>query len=295
MFLTAYMSENRILKAIRGKTQSLEGEMSFFDHLEVLRWHLIRAAIAIVIFACVAFYYFDSIWQNLIMGPKHADFLTYRLLCKLGDLLGNSGICIKQDLPGELQNTELAGQFSMQINASIIIALVLGFPYLLWEIWRFVKPALKEKEQKATSGFVFYSSLLFIAGILFGYFVVAPLSLHFLTNYTFSPEVKNIFTIDSYLTSVATLTLVSGLVFQLPIVVFILATLGILTPTFMREKRRYAIIIILVIAMLVTPTPDVTTMLVISAPLLGLYELSISVAGRVQKRKLKKEQEFFNS
>ena len=121
MFLTAYMSENRILKAIRGKTQSLEGEMSFFDHLEVLRWHLIRAAIAIVIFACVAFYYFDSIWQNLIMGPKHADFLTYRLLCKLGDLLGNSGICIKQDLPGELQNTELAGQFSMQINASIII------------------------------------------------------------------------------------------------------------------------------------------------------------------------------
>lgn len=254
-----------------------------------------RAAGAIVVFACVAFYFFDKIWQVLIMGPMHADFLTYRLLCRLGDLIGSKGMCIDKNLPGELQNTELAGQFSMQINASIIIAIILGFPYLLWEIWRFVKPALREKEQKATSGFVFYCSSLFIIGILFGYYVVAPLSLHFLTGYTFSPEIKNIFTIDSYLTSVATLTLVSGLVFQLPIIVFILATIGLLTPKFMREKRRYAIIIIMVIAMLVTPTPDVTTMLVISAPLFGLYELSISVAARVQKRKEKKEQEFMNS
>ncbi|MBW4888661.1 twin-arginine translocase subunit TatC [Mucilaginibacter sp. HMF5004] len=285
----------KLLDSIRGKTKSLESEMSFFDHLEVLRWHLMRAAVAIVVFACFAFYYFDTIWQNLVMGPKHGDFLTYRLLCKLGALLGSSGMCINKDLPGELQNTELAGQFSMQINASIIIALILGFPYLLWEIWRFVKPALREKEQKATSGFVFYCSLLFGTGILFGYYVVAPLSLHFLTNYTFSAEVKNIFTIDSYLTSVATLTLVSGLVFQLPIIVFILATIGILTPTFMREKRRYAIIIIMIIAMLVTPTPDVTTMLVISAPLFLLYELSIKVAARVVKRKQLKEQDFLNA
>jgi sec-independent protein translocase protein TatC len=285
----------KLLDSIRGKTQSLESEMSFFDHLEVLRWHLIRAAVAIIVFATVAFCYFDYIWGTIVMGPKHASFLTYRALCKLGELIGSDSLCLNADLPGKMQNTELAGQFSMQINTSIMLGIVFGFPYLLWEIWRFVKPALREKEQKATSGFVFYCSTLFIIGILFGYYVVAPLSLHFLTNYQISAEIENIFTIDSYLTSVATLTLVSGLVFQLPIIVFILATIGILTPTFMREKRRYAIIIIMIIAMLVTPTPDVTTMLVISAPLFGLYELSISVAARVQKNKLKKEQEFLNS
>jgi len=269
--------------------------MSFFDHLEVLRWHLIRAAAAIVVFAGVAFYYFDNIWQGIIMGPKHGDFFTYRMLCKLGDLLHNPGICINSDLPGKIQNTEMAGQFSLQINSSIMIGITLGFPYLLWEIWRFVKPALEEKEQKAASGFVFFASSLFAIGILFGYYIVAPLSIHFLTNYTISPDIENIFTIDSYLTSVATLTLVSGLVFQLPVIVYILATLGILTPKFMREKRRFAIIIIMVVAMLVTPTPDVTTMLVISAPLFLLYEVSIMVAARVQKRKLKKHQDFLNS
>lgn len=289
------MSENRLLNAIRSKGKNLEAEMSFFDHLEVLRWHLIRSAVAIIVFASFAFYYFDDIWQKIIMGPKHGDFLTYRMLCKLGDLLGNKSLCINTDLPGKIINTEMAGQFSLQINSSIMIGITLGFPYLLWEIWRFVKPALEEKEQKAASGFVFFASSLFTIGILFGYYIVAPLSLHFLTNYTISPDIQNTFTIDSYLTSVATLTLVSGIVFQLPVIVYILASLGILTPKFMREKRRIAIIIIMIIAMLVTPTPDVTTMLVISAPLFLLYELSIGVAARVQKRKLKKQQEFLNS
>lgn len=289
------MSENRLLNAIRSKGKNLEAEMSFFDHLEVLRWHLIRSAVAIIVFASFAFYYFDEIWQNIIMGPKHGDFFTYRMLCKLGDLVNSPGMCINSDLPGKIQNTEMAGQFSLQINSSIMIGITLGFPYLLWEIWRFVKPALEEKEQKAASGFVFFASSLFAVGILFGYYVVAPLSLHFLTNYQISPDIQNIFTIDSYLTSVATLTLVSGIVFQLPVIVYILASLGILTPKFMREKRRIAIIIIMIIAMLVTPTPDVTTMLVISAPLFLLYELSIGVAARVQKRKLKKQQDFLNS
>jgi len=289
------MSENRLLNAIRSKGKNLEAEMSFFDHLEVLRWHLIRAAVAIIVFASVAFYYFDEIWQDVIMGPKHGNFLTYRMLCKLGALVNSPGLCINSDLPGKIQNTEMAGQFSLQINSSIMIGIAVGFPYLLWEIWRFVKPALEEKEQKAANGFVFFASSLFAVGILFGYYIVAPLSLHFLTNYQISPDIQNIFTIDSYLTSVATLTLVSGIVFQLPVIVYILASIGILTPKFMREKRRIAIIIIMIIAMLVTPTPDVTTMLVISAPLFLLYELSIGVAARVHKRKLKKQQEFLNS
>ncbi len=289
------MAGNRLLNAIRSKGKNLEAEMSFFDHLEVLRWHLIRSAVAIIVFACVAFAYFDDIWNNIIMGPKKGDFFTYQMLCKLAALVNSPGICIDSDLPGKIQNTEMAGQFSLKINASIMLGIAVGFPYLLWEIWRFVKPALAEKEQKAANGFVFFASTLFAIGLLFGYYIVAPLSLHFLTNYTISPDIENIFTIDSYLTSVATLTLVSGIVFQLPVLVYILATLGILTPKFMREKRRYAIIIIMIIAMLVTPTPDVTTMLVISTPLFLLYEVSIGVAARVQKRKLKKEQDFLNA
>jgi len=198
-------------------------------------------------------------------------------------------MCITHDLPGKIINTEMAGQFTMQINSSLIIGITFGFPYLLWEVWRFIKPALREREQKATNGFVFFCSTLFIIGILFGYFVVAPLSLHFLTTYSISADIENNFTIDSYLTSVATLTLVSGIVFQLPVIVFILATIGFLTPQFMRDKRRFAIILILIIAMLVTPTPDVTTMLVISAPLLLLYEVSILVAARVVKHKQQQE------
>jgi sec-independent protein translocase protein TatC len=283
---------NKIVDAIKGKAKNIEGEMSFFDHLEVLRWHLIRAAVAVIVFSGVAFYFFDDIWQKVIMGPKQASFLTYRFMCYMGQLLHSDGMCITS-IPGKIQNTEMAGQFSLQINAALIIGITLGFPYLLWEIWSFVKPALLEKERKAASGFVFFASVLFFSGVLFGYFVVAPLSIHFLTNYQISPDIENIFTIDSYVTSVATLTLVSGIVFQLPIVIFILATIGIITDKFMREKRRYAIIIILIVAMLVTPTPDVTTMLVISMPLFGLYEISIGVAKRVVKRKQKKELEFY--
>jgi len=286
------MSDNRLIRAIKGKGKSLEGEMSFFDHLEVLRWHLIRAAISIVIFGGIAFYFFDTIWDTIIMGPKKPSFFTYQMMCKLGQLLHSDGMCITE-IPGKIINTEMAGQFSLQINSALVIGITLGFPYLLWEIWSFVKPALLEKERKAAGGFVFYASVLFFLGILFGYFVVAPLSIHFLTNYQISPDIQNTFTIDSYVTSVATLTLVSGIVFQLPIVIFVLATIGIITAKFMREKRRYAIIIILIIAMLVTPTPDITTMIVISIPLFALYEVSISVAARVEKRKLIKEKEFF--
>ena len=286
------MSDNKLIAAIKGKGKSLEGEMSFFDHLEVLRWHLIRAAISIIIFGGLAFYFFDWIWGTIIMGPMNPGFFTYQAMCKMAQMMGGTGGCITA-IPGRIVNNEMAGQFSLQINSSVLIGIILGFPYLLWEVWKFIKPALLDKERKAASGFVFYASLLFFLGILFGYFVVAPLSIHFLTNYQISDKIENMFTIDSYLTSVATLTLVSGIVFQLPIVIFILATIGIVTAKFMREKRRYAIIIILIIAMLVTPTPDVTTMIVISIPLFGLYEVSIRVAARIDKRRALKDAEFY--
>ncbi|RYE11927.1 MAG: twin-arginine translocase subunit TatC [Sphingobacteriales bacterium] len=255
----------------------MEAEMSFFDHLEALRWHLIRASIAILVFTILAFYYYDFVFDTIIMGPMRADFFTYRMLCKIGDALGRPGLCI-HSIPGKIINTEMAGQFTLTINSCLIAGITMGIPYLLFEIWRFVRPALLDNERKSASGFVFYASLLFIMGILFGYYVVTPLSVSFLAGYQVSKIIENTFTIDSYLSSVATLTLASGIVFQLPIVVYILSNLGVLTSKVMRSGRRYAIVAILVIAAVITPTPDMLTMTVVSIPLFVLYEVGIVVA-----------------
>jgi sec-independent protein translocase protein TatC len=284
------MSDNKLIKAIKEKGQTMEAEMSFFDHLEALRWHLIRAAIAIVIFTIGAFYFYNFIFDTIILGPSRTDFWTYRMLCKLGDLLGKSGFCIDK-INIKLINTEMAGQFTLQINSCLLIGVMLGFPYLLYEIWLFVKPALHEKERKAATGFVFYATFLFVLGILFGYYVITPESINFLSGFTVSDKIENYFDIDSYLSSVATLTLATGIVFQLPILVYILSSLGILTPKFMRSGRRYAVVAILVISAVITPTPDMMTMTIVSIPLFVLYEVGIVVAGVVEKRKLKREAE----
>ena len=271
--------------------------MSFFEHLEALRWHLIRAALAIVVFTIFAFVYYNSIFDNVIMAPTHTTFWTYRMMCGTGDFLQRlvpawfkaKDFCVGK-INVQLINTEMAGQFTLQINSSLMIGLVLGIPYLFYELWKFIKPALHEKERKAASGFVFYASFLFMTGVLFGYFVITPLSIRFLSGYIVSPSIQNLFSIDSYISSVATLTLATGVVFQMPILVYILSSLGILTPKFMRESRRYAIVVILIIAAIVTPTPDALTMTVVAIPLLLLYELSITVAGIVERRRRKKDE-----
>ncbi len=281
---------DKIIDGIRKKKDSAnEGEMSFFGHLEALRWHFIRSALAILSFTILAFAYFDWIYDNIILAPSKSNFWTFRMMCRLGEWL-HKDMCPKT-VDIKLINTEMAGQFTLQIDSSLMIGLVLGVPYLLYEIWRFIKPALHDKERKAASGFVFYASLLFISGVLFGYYIITPVSINFLTNYTVSSSINNLFSTDSYISSVSTLTMATGLVFELPILVYILANLGILTPKFMRETRRYAIVIIMIIAAVVTPTPDMLTMTVVAIPLLLLYELSIGVAGMVERKKRKRNAE----
>ncbi len=282
------MSDNKIVKAIKEKGKTLEAEMSFFDHLNALRGHLVRAAIAIVIFTSIAFYYNQFIVDTVIFGPKKTDFWTYRMMCKVGTLLKMEGWCVTK-LDFSTISTEMGGQFNLTINSCIMTGIIFGFPYLLWELWRFIKPALHENEKKAASGFVFYASSLFLIGILFGYFIMAPLSIKFLAGYKASEEIENMFSISSYLTTVTTLTLGSGIVFELPILIYILASLTILTAKFMRNTRRYAIVIILIISAIITPTPDAITMGVVALPLLMLYEIGILVAVGVEKRRAKKE------
>ena len=288
------MSNKKLITAIKEKGKTLEAEMSFFEHLEILRWHIIRAVIAIIVFAILSFTFYDFVFNQIIMGPKNLDFWTYRMMCKLGALLHLDGFCVDK-IPFNIINTELAGQFMLQINSCLLMAIALGFPYLLFEVWLFVKPALTDIERKSASGFVFYATILFILGALFGYYVVVPLSVNFLANVSLSDEITNQITIDSYLSTIATLTLGCGAVFLLPILIYILSKLGLMTPQFMRASRRYAIVIILTIAAIITPTADVITLLTVSAPMFILYELSIMVSSNVQRAKLKREKEFYNN
>ncbi len=284
---------NDLIKAIKQKGKNLEAEMSFFDHLEVLRWHIIRSVIAIAVFAILSFTFYDFVFNQIIMGPKNLDFWTYRMMCKVGDLMNLQGFCVER-IPFNIINTELAGQFMLQINSCLLMALALGFPYLIFEIWLFVKPALTDLERRSAQGFVLYASILFIVGALFGYYIVVPLSVNFLANVSLSEEITNQITIDSYLSTIATLTLGCGVVFLLPILVFILSKLGLMTPEFMRASRRYATVIILIIAAIITPTADIITLLTVSAPMFLLYELSIMVSANVKKKKELAEKEFYN-
>lgn len=292
------MSNNKakdLIDSIKNKGKSLEAEMSFFDHLDILRKHLLRALAVIVVLVCVAFYFTDFIWHDVIMAPKNADFWTYRMMCKLVEAFPNiidDEFCIRE-IKAKIINTEMSGQFTLQMNSCVMAGIIVGIPYLLFEIWLFIKPALLETERKSASGFVAFASLLFALGLLFGYYLICPLSINFLINYTVDSSIENTFTISSYLSTVLTLTLGSGIIFQLPVIIYILSKLGIMTPKFMRSTRRYAAVLILIVAAVVTPTADPYTMLIVAFPLFLLYELSIIISARIEKKRQKAELAFY--
>ncbi|EDM37081.1 sec-independent protein translocase [Pedobacter sp. BAL39] len=277
-----------LIGAIKEKGKTLEAEMSFFDHIDVLRKHLLRALAVILVLTAGAFYYTDFIFNEIIMGPKNPQFWTYRMMCKLVEKFPSIGsdFCITK-IDAKIINTEMAGQFTLQLNSCVMVGIILGIPYLLFELWLFVKPALHDNERKSASGFVAFASFLFFLGILFGYYMICPLSINFLTNFTVSPDIENTFTIDSYLSSVMTLTLGSGVIFQLPVIIFILSKLGIMTPAFMRASRRYSTVLILIVAAVVTPTADPYTMLIVAFPLFLLYELSIYISANIERNRNK--------
>lgn len=264
--------------------QGEKAEMSFLEHLEALRWHLMRSVIAVITLAIILFFYREIVFDHFLFAPKHPDFWTYRMLCLLSDYLEmGDALCIKE-LPFELINTELSGQFTMHIWVSFVAGFILAAPYVLWEIWRFIKPALHEKERKYSKGVVFFSSLLFFMGVLFGYYVIVPLSINFLGSYQVSSDVKNMIAMDSFVSTVTTITFASGIVFELPIVIYFLTQIGLMTPQFMRTYRKHATVIILIVAAVITPSPDVTSQLLVAFPLYLLYELSIFVSMYVVKK-----------
>ncbi len=260
-----------------------EKEMSFFDHIDALRGHLVRSVIAVLALSIVAFLSKHILFDVIIFGPIHLDFWTYQLLCDLSYALkGTDEYCIKE-MGFELSNITMSGQFTQHIFVAFIAGLILAFPYILWELWRFIKPALSKKEVKYARGLVFFSSLLFFIGILFGYYFLSPLSINFLGSYKVSELVSNEINLDSYVSFIATLTFATGLIFEMPILVYFLAKIGIMGSRWMKKNRRYAIVVILVLAAVLTPSPDVASMIMMFIPLYGLYEISIFVAKGVEK------------
>lgn len=256
--------------------------MSFLEHLEVMRWHLLRSMAAVIVLALVAFVFKDIVFDKIILAPKEPPFPTNRWLCRLGEILGLQRICINQD-PFSLQTVKMAEQFSMHIIVSLVAGIVVAFPYIFWEFWRFIVPALYEKEKRTATGAVFYTSLLFTLGVLFGYYIIAPLSVNFLGNYKVSESVISAPTLRSYVQTVTSVVLASGIVFQLPILVYFLSRVGLVTPNFLKRYRRHAIILIVTLSAIITP-PDIFSQVLVALPLMILYEIGIGISRRIMRQ-----------
>lgn len=264
-------------------------EMSFLDHLEELRWLLVRSTIAIIIMASVVYFFSDYVFDTIIFGPTNVNFVTYRFFCDASHYLGFAdSICITE-LPFTIQNTSMEGQVNVFVWTCITAGFILAFPFILWELWKFISPALYDKEKKNAKLFIFTASILFFLGVLFGYFVVVPMSINFVATFKISAIVKNEFNLDSYIGMIKTSVIASGLFFELPIIVYFLTKLGLVTPDFLRNSRKYAIVILLILAAIVTP-PDVVSQITVAIPMLLIYEASIFISAFVVKKEKKNEQ-----
>jgi sec-independent protein translocase protein TatC len=261
-----------------------EKEMTFWEHLDELRGTLWRVIIAILVASITAFAFKEVLFDDIILAPKSKSFITYRAFCKLGEWLSMPSLCID---PSQFQliNINLAGQFTSHMNISLVAGLIIALPYVLWELWRFIKPGLNEQEIRSSRGAVSVISLLFILGVLFSYFIVAPLMINFLGGYAVSAAVSNQIALTSYVSSITLMTLLMGLLFELPVLILFLTKIGIITPKYLRKYRKHTMIGILVIAGIITPSPDIFSQLIVAVPLYALFELSLAISSRMYRKK----------
>ena len=250
--------------------------MPFLEHLEELRWRLVRSAIAILLVSAVIWFYQEWIIDTLFLSMKDPSFITYRLFCQYFN------ICI-EEIPLKMQSTTMAGQFSYGLMMSVMGGVVVSFPYVFHQLWSFIKPGLKQNEKSAVKGLVFYVSILFFLGILFGYFIVAPLCVQFFGTYQISKNIENIFTISSYMSTIISTVFYSGLLFVLPVIAFILGKMGVVTAEFLRKYRKHSIVGVLIIAAVITP-PDLISQIIVAIPIVLLYEISIIVVARLPQK-----------
>ncbi len=269
-------------------TKKNPNQMSFLDHLEELRGHLIKATLYVLAFATAAFLCKKIVFKHILFAPTKINFITYKGLCNLSKALGmDESLCISM-MPFEIQSRTLAGQFSAHIWVSITFGFIVAFPFVVYQFWKFVSPGLHNNERKTSRGFIFAASFLFFLGVLFGYYIICPLSINFLGNYSVDSTIHNDFDLDSYIGLVRACTLASGLIFELPIIIYFLTKIGLVTPDFLKKQRKIALVVILIISAVITP-PDLASQIIVAIPVLILYEISIFISKRVLKKQHKKE------
>lgn len=264
-----------------------QNEMSFLNHLEVLRWTLIRSTLAVFAFGMVAFSMKDFIFNKILLSPKSPDFFTYRFLCAVSNFFGTEGLCI-DEIPFIVQSRTMSGQFSAHIWISLTFGFILAFPYIIYEVWKFIKPALYETEKKNARSFIIITSFLFFVGILFGYYVITPLSVNFLGSYQVADEVKNNFDLSSYTSLLKASCLSAGFIFELPVIIYFLTKLGLVTPEFLKKYRKYALVLVLILAAIITP-PDIISQVIVAVPMIILYEVSIKISKFIIRKEEKKK------
>ena len=264
-----------------------DNEMSFLEHLEELRWHIIKSLVSIFVVAIVAFIFKDILFNKILLAPKSPEFITYRLFCKVAEIVKIPRLCI-QTVPMELISIKMSGQFSMHIMVAFVAGFIVAFPYVFYQFWRFIVPALYPKEKSVARGAVAVSSLLFLLGVAFGYFIITPLTIQFFSSYSVSDEVTNQINLISFVSTNASGLLSCGVIFELPILVYFLSKIGLITPKFLKKYRKHALVLILFLAAVITP-PDIFSQLVVSLPLIILYEVGIIISRRIEKRRKKQE------
>ena len=263
---------------------TVKKEMSFFDHIDELRKYLIRSIIAVIALSIIAFIYMDVIFHDILMAPSRPDFPTFKILCEYFDFcIGNMNF--------KLMSRTMTGQFTMHMLTAMVTGVIVAFPFIVYQLWLFIAPALHPKERKNVQGVVLSVSLLFFIGILFGYYIISPLAINFLANYQLDPSIENSFDVTSYISTLCLMALGGGVIFQLPVVIYFLSVMGIMTPMLMKNYRRHAILIMAVLSAILTPSPDVLSQLLMLIPMYLLYELSIFVSAVVYKRKIKEAAE----
>lgn len=272
----------KLLGLLKNKKENTE-ELSFLEHLDALRYTLFRSSIVIIILTVVAFIFKDFIFNSIILAPKEADFFTNRVLCKFGNKIGIDLLCINIKAL-RIVNTELAGQFRSHIWISFVVGILVAVPYILFEIWKFIKPALYDNESGAVKGFVLTTSFLFAIGVLFGYYIIVPLAVNFLASYEISANVENYIRLSSYIGTLTGICLATGMIFELPLLIYLLTKIGIVTPQFLKNYRKHSIVAVFIISAIITP-PDVFSQILVAIPLMALYEIGIIISTRVYKKK----------
>ncbi|HOZ76654.1 MAG TPA: twin-arginine translocase subunit TatC [Ferruginibacter sp.] len=291
---TTTTERKSFFRRIRGKKTGQPEEMSFFDHIEVLRWHIIRCVAAWLIAAMAIFIYRDWVYDNVILAPADDKFVTYGALCRFGHWLHLGESLCMPPVVINFQVTTVNGNFTSALNIAFIGGIIFSFPYIFWEVWRFIKPALSPKERKYATGSIFYVSFCFFAGVLFGYYLLAPFTFNFLASFTLGTKGMVLYkpSINDYIDSLTNLMLGCGIAFELPVLSYVLARIGLITGSFLKRYFKFAFVIILIVAAIITPSPDWTSQFLVAIPLLFLYWISIILATRVEKKRAKEEKEW---